>query len=328
MGPTWLQRETPRITFSSRDPLKKQQKSGSQQLLHLRFYLFSQKLLSSLLSQLRLLHRQQQITKRSAHLSGLIFAVEAVVAGNILSRPSRRCLHWCDWGTSRPSWSLSWVSVTPFIWQLISRFLWLFLYLLMQPIFACVDILQQVLCVLTLQSKQELKVNKMWEFKEVLNQYLRGSMLWEWHLLTCVNLHYIFFDLFHLFCFTLIDVFIFFCILPNIKTSLLLTDIIIQLGSRTPTGSLTERDEDENSSPRASRSTVGEIKRMTFAFWSGRRRLFVKFQMFDELYARIVTPKRLGGLEVVGLWLNPAADQGIAIFYRTLMHIDLRCILH
>lgn len=44
----------------------------------------------------------------------------------------------------------------------------------MQPISASVDIPQQVLRELTLQSKQELKVNKMWEFKEVLNQYSRG----------------------------------------------------------------------------------------------------------------------------------------------------------
>lgn len=34
------------------------------------------------------------------------------------------------------------------------------------------------------------------------------------------------------------------------------------------------------------------------------------------------------GLEVVGLRLNPAADRGIAISYRTLMHIDLGCIIH
>lgn len=153
--------------------------------------------------------------------------------------------------------------------------------------------------------------------------YVMGMALFD---LRQPPLHFLL-SAFHLFCFTLIDVSVF-SILPNIKTSFFLTDIIIQLGSRTPTGSLTERDEDEKSSPRASRSTVGEIKRITLAFWSGRRRLFVKFQMFDELYARIVTLKRLGGLEVVGLWLNPAADQGIAIFYRTLMHIGLGCVNH
>lgn len=49
----------------------------------------------------------------------------------------------------------------------------------MQPISASVDILQQVLCVIPFPSKQELKMDKDVEFKEVLNQYLRGSVLWE-----------------------------------------------------------------------------------------------------------------------------------------------------
>lgn len=119
---------------------------------------------------------------------------------------------------------------------------------------------------LTLQSKQELKVNKDVGvqggvepiFKRI---YVMGMT--SFHLRRpplCFLL-----SAFHLFCFTLIDV-SFFSTLPNIKTSLLLTDIVIQLGSGTPTGGLTERDEDENSSPRASCSTVGEIKRITLAF--------------------------------------------------------------
>lgn len=70
---------------------RRQRKSGSQQLLHLRFCLFSQNLLSSLLSQLSLLHRQQQITKPSTRLSGLISAVEAVVShGWKRSQPSQQ----------------------------------------------------------------------------------------------------------------------------------------------------------------------------------------------------------------------------------------------
>lgn len=61
------------------------------QLLHWRFYLLSQDLLSSLLSELHLLHRQQQITQRSTHLSGLIFAVEALVSrGWKHSQPSQQ----------------------------------------------------------------------------------------------------------------------------------------------------------------------------------------------------------------------------------------------
>lgn len=77
------------------------QKSGSQQLLHLRFYLFSQNLLSSLLPRLHLLHRQQQITERSTHLSGLVFAVEAVAShGWKPSQPSQQ-EHW--WVLPDPS---------------------------------------------------------------------------------------------------------------------------------------------------------------------------------------------------------------------------------
>lgn len=49
----------------------------------------------------------------------------------------------------------------------------------------------------------------------------------------------------------------------NSKIFLILTDIIIQLDSKTATGSLTERDGDEKSSPRVWLSTVGEIKRLT-----------------------------------------------------------------
>lgn len=102
------------------------QKSGSQQLLRLRFYLFSQNLLSGLLSRLHLLHRQ--ITERSTHLrshfccgSSCVSWLEtfsAVPAGALV-------------GASRPFHSLSWVSVIPSIWQLNSWLLWLFLYLLM-----------------------------------------------------------------------------------------------------------------------------------------------------------------------------------------------------
>lgn len=107
---------------------------------------------------------------------------------------------------------------------------------------------------LTLPSKQEPKVNK--------DVGVQGGVEPIFKRICVMGMTS--FHLRHLFCFTLIDV-SFFSTLPNIKTSLLLTDVIIQLGSRTPTGSLTERDEDEKSSPWASRSTVGEIKRITLA---------------------------------------------------------------
>lgn len=276
----WLQRESPCITFNSRDPLKKRRvdiKGHSRNNCCIWDFICFPRTTAN--------HKLQLVSQ----VSFLLWKQLCLMAENTLSRPSRS-LHWCDWGASRPFHSLSWVSVMPFIWQLNSERL--FLYLLMQPISASVDILQQVLCVFTLQSKQELKVNKdvgvqggvETIFKRI---YVMGMTSFDLHQ---PPLRFLL-SAFHLFCLTLIDVSVF-STLPNIKTSLLLTDIIIQLGSRTPTGSLTERDEDEKSSPRASRSTVGEIKRIALAFWSGRKRLFVKFQMFDELYARTVTPKR------------------------------------
>lgn len=69
-------------------------------------------------------------------------------------------------------------------------------------------------------------------------------------------------------------------------------------------------------------STRGEIKRP--AFWSGSRRTFAQFHMFEELYAALLTSNS-GKLWI--LRANLAADPSRTITWWTLMLIGWCCIM-